>query len=343
MKNWQNFNFLQIGLGSMGKRRIRNLLFHGVKKENIFGFDPRKDRCIEANKKYGINTPNSFKKALKKTDADAYIISSPPDTHWPYFLHAARNKKHFFVEHPTTDRGYKELMGLKGEGFIMAPSCTLRFHPAVKMIKKIIGKKQIGEILSFQYHLGQYLPSWHPWEDFRKVYFSNKKTGACREMFAFELGWLSHALNLQRVSKVFGFTEKLSNLNMSADDAYSAILKFKDSVIGNIAVDLLSKKPFRTLRIIGSSGVLQWEWQDNEIKVFDAKNKNWKILKFKKGKSERNYVTTEDMYEEEIGLFLKAIEDKKPFPFTFQENHHFLKTLFALEKSSKLGKVILVK
>ena len=322
----------------MGKRRIRNLLFCGIKRENIFGFDPQEDRCLEASKKYGIKTFNGFKEAFKKANADAYIISSPPDTHWPYFLRAARNKKHIFVEHPTTDRGYKELLGLMDGSFVVAPSCTLRFHPAVKMIKKIIDKKQIGKTLLFQYHLGQYLPSWHPWEDFRKVYFSKKKTGACREMFAFELGWLSYALNLQGVSKVLGLTEKLSNLDMSADDVYSAILKFKGGVIGNMTVDLLSSKPFRTLRIIGTGGVLQWEWQDNEIKVSNEKSKNWKIIKLKKGKSEKNYVTTEDMYEEEIGHFLNAIEKGNAYPFTPKENQAYLKALFALEQSAKTQK-----
>ncbi len=324
----------------MGKRRIRNLLFHGVKKENIFGFDPRKDRCLEANAKYGVPTLDNFKKALKKADPDAYVISSPPNTHWRYFLNAAKNKKHIFIEHPTTDRGYKELLELMDGSFVVAPSCTLRFHPAVKIIKKITDKKQIGRILFFQYHLGQHLPSWHPWEDFREVYFSKKKTGACREMFAFELGWLTYALGLPRISKILGLTGKLSDLDMTADDIYSAILKFKNGMVGNIAIDLLSKKPFRTVRIIGSEGVLEWEWQDNAIKIFNPNINKWDIIKLKKGKSEKNYVTTEDMYEEEIGHFLKAIEKKYSYPFTIKENRQYIKALFALEKSARTQKYI---
>jgi len=44
--------FLVIGLGSMGKRRVRNLQALGM--ENIIGFDPRADRRAEAAEKYGI-------------------------------------------------------------------------------------------------------------------------------------------------------------------------------------------------------------------------------------------------------------------------------------------------
>ena len=50
----------------------------------------------------------------------------------------------------------------------------------------------------------------------------------------------------------------------------------------------------------------------------------------------------ENMYEEEIKFFLDAISKKKKYPFTFKENHHYLKTMFALEKSSKSGKIIFV-
>ena len=41
--------FLVIGLGSMGKRRVRNLLANGEK--SIFGFDLREDRRKETEEK----------------------------------------------------------------------------------------------------------------------------------------------------------------------------------------------------------------------------------------------------------------------------------------------------
>ena len=47
-------NFLIIGLGSMGKRRVRNLQALGYR--NIIGFDMREDRRKEAKEKYGIQT-----------------------------------------------------------------------------------------------------------------------------------------------------------------------------------------------------------------------------------------------------------------------------------------------
>lgn len=348
MKGLKDYKFLVIGLGSMGKRRIRNLLYHGIKKENIFGFDPREDRQKESETKHSVITFNSFNTALK-TDPDAYIISTPADKHYIYFLSAIENKKHFFVEHPVTDRGYDRVLNFKDKNLVAAPSCTLRFHPAVKEIKKILNKKTIGQIISFQYHLGQYLPSWHPWEDYREVYFAKKNTGACREMFGFELVWLDYALGLGDVSKIAGFAEKLSDLDMKADDRYSAMLGFKNKISGNIVIDLISKKPFRTLRVVGSDGILEWEWQDNQIRIFKSKKinnnlgHNWQTIDLERGRKEKDYITTEDMYEEEIGHFLNAIQKKSKYPFSFAESLKHLKVLFALEKSARTKKFVILK
>lgn len=323
----------------MGKRRIRNLLFLKIDKSRIFGFDPSQDKREEAEEKYGIKTFSDFKTAIKETDPDTFIISTPPNLHHDYFLYAAKNKKHFFVEATTVDKGYSQLSKLNDNSFISAPSCTFRYFPAVKKIKELINKNKIGKVLFFNYHLGQYLPDWHPWEDYRKVYFAQKETGACREMLPFELIWLTDIFGAH-AKQITGMASKISSLDMPADDLYSAILNFENNIIGHIVIDVLARTPFRTLRIIGTEGVLEWEWLNYEIKFFQAKNKKWEVLNLKKGENEKGYVTTEDMYREEIEKFLQAIAGKIKYPYSFEEDHRILKTLFALEKSDKTGKKI---
>ncbi len=331
-----DFKFVQIGLGSMGKRRIRNLLFHGIKSDNIFGFDLSADRCKEVEEIFGVKTSTSLEEAELEFNPDVYIISTPPNKHSDYFLRAARKKKHFFVEVTTVDDGYDELYGLLDGSFVSAPSHTFRYFPAIKEIKKIVASGKLGKILSFQYHMGQYLPDWHPWEDYREVYFSKKETGACREMFPFELIWLTDVLN-SKPSSVQGVVSSLSDLDMSADDYFASIVEFDSGIIGNIVIDVLSRYPFRTLRLVGENGILDWEWQDYKIRVYDSLKQEWESINLKKGENEKNYVTTEDMYREEMSVFLDAILDQKKYPYSFEEDHALLKTLFALEESNKDG------
>ena len=50
--------FLVVGLGSMGKRRIRNLI--ALNQKEIIGFDTKQERCLEVTEKYEITTFTDF-------------------------------------------------------------------------------------------------------------------------------------------------------------------------------------------------------------------------------------------------------------------------------------------
>jgi predicted dehydrogenase len=326
--NGVNLTFLQIGLGSMGKRRIRNLFVNGEK--NIIGFDPRADRRKEAEEKYGIKIVDDFRK-VPPEEFNVLIISSPPNTHGDYIRYAISHKKHFFVEHPTSDDGYAEIFANKDLSVVKAPSCTMRHYIPIKMIKKFIDEEKIGKILAFQYHMGQYLPDWHPWEDYREVYFSKKETGACREMLPFELIWLNWIMGSE-VKEARGRITKVSNLDMEADDIVLANLEYENGILGNVLIDVISRKPVRTLRVLGSDGVLDWERFDHQIKIYDAGSKSENVISVPKGNPEKGYVNEEEMYNDEIKAFLDAICGKAKYPFSFEENLKKLKVLYSLEE-----------
>lgn len=330
--------FLIAGLGSMGKRRIRNL--HAAGERDIVGFDVRQDRQAEAEEKYNIRTVSDFKDATPDS-FDVLIISASPEAHGDYIRFALKHNKHFFVEHPVFDDGYDDIFRSRGSITVKVPSCTMLFYTPIIMMKKILDQGRIGKILAFQYHMGQYLPDWHPWEDYRKVYFSKKETGACREMFAFELIWLNWLMS-SHVSDISGSAEKVSDLDMDADDLFTASAKYENGIRGHITIDVISRKPFRTLRILGSKGVLDWERFDSEIRVYDAASNKTNIIPVPKGHPEKGYVNEEEMYNEEIKTFIDSIRNNAEYPHTFEENHQLLKTLFALEKSSAIGERITV-
>jgi len=299
----------------MGKRRIRNLVANGEK--DIVGFDIRPDRNKEAKEKYGIQTFSSLSE-IEPADFDALIISTSPDVHGDYIRFALKHDKHFFIEHPTSDDGYKEILASTSNS-IKAPSCTFLFNPAVVEMKKILAEGKIGKVLAFQYHMGQYLPDWHPWEDYREVYFSKKDTSACREMFCFELIWIN-ALIASNLKEIRGTITKLSDLDMDADDTITASVTYENNVRGTLLVDVIARKPFRTLRVLGSEGVLDWERFDYTIKVYTATDQKTETLSVPKGNPEKGYVNEEEMYNKEIKTFLDAIRHKKAYPYSFQEN-----------------------
>ena len=320
--------FLQIGLGSMGKRRIRNLFANGEK--NVIGFDLSPERRKETEEKYGIKTIDDLTKLLDK-DFDAIIISTPPNKHGDYIRFALKHKKHFFTEVSTSDDGYEDIFRAASSKIIKASSATMRHFFPIKTIKKLVSEGRIGKIFAYQYHMGQYLPDWHPWEDYRKVFFSKKETGACRELFPFELCWLNWLIN-SRVASISGSLGKVSDLDMDAEDVLAANLRYENNVFGNIMIDAISRKPVRNLRIMGSDGTLEWDWQDWIIKVYNAASKKTEVINAPKENPAAGYTTqSEAMHEEEIKAFLDAIYGRTPYPYTFEEDLLNLKTLYKLE------------
>ncbi len=324
--------FLQIGLGSMGKRRIRNLLANKIPAKNIYGFDLSEERRQETEELYDVKTFSNFKTAVKEVQPDAYIISTPPNLHAAYFLHAAKLNKHFFVEVATTDDGYKKLfLLLKKNTSVSAPSCNFRYYEPIQKMKQFLDAGKIGRIEAFAHHMGQYLPDWHPWEDYRKFYVSQAATSACREMVPFEMQWLQWLLG-QKFTQAVGLFDKTSDLEMKTADTYAVALKTKNHIIGTLLVDVVSRVPFRTLRILGSEGVIEWDLTSRKIRLFEVKKKKWTTLAVRKGRKLKGYaVTTEDMYEVEIKSFLDAIAGKEKYPYTFQEEYENLGLLRKIE------------
>lgn len=324
--------FLVVGLGSMGKRRIRNLQY--LKAGEIMGFDPLEARRKEAEEKYGIRTFDNFDMAMKE-QPDALIISTPPDLHVKYAIEAAKRNKHFFMEASVVDEGMDELIKVcENRKIVAAPSCTLRFNDSIQKIKEVVDRGEVGKTLAFTYHSGQYLPDWHPWEDYRKFYVAKRKTGGAREIVSFEFVWLTWIFG--GIEAVSCFCGKTSILDIDIDDIYQVLMKFKNGVFGHMQVDVVSRVADRSCKIFGEKGVIFWNWGE-DVRVYTAKGKQWRSYQEEKGVSVAGYdeKIKEEPYIEEMKQFIKAIRKEEKYPYTLEEDKAVLRLLYAAEASSR--------
>lgn len=331
--------FLVIGLGSMGKRRIRNLQYLG--ENDIIGFDLQDVRREECEQKYKIKTFDNIDKSMGE-NPDAFIISTPPNHHMEYELLAAKNNKHFFCEAGLSTEGVLELIKLcKNKKIIAAPSATFRFNESIKKIKQLIDNHKIGTVVAVTYHMGQYLPDWHPWEDISRFYVGQRQTSATREMVPFELEWLTWIFgDIEKLSCIKG---KISDLRVDIDDVYQLIFQFQKGAIGHLLIEVISRTPTRILRVVGDKGTIEWNWIDDIVRVYNVRKKKWIEIKEQKGFKEKGYVAKENMYIDEIENFLQAIQMEKQYPYSLEEDFHILKLLEIAETSSNKGKHIDIK
>ena len=325
--------FLVVGLGSMGKRRIRNLKY--LNQNDIIGFDPKEERCVEASEKYRITTFANIENALKQKP-NAMVISTPPDLHMKYAKIAIENNMHFFTEASVIqDEMQDVILRLKNINLVALPSCTMRYHPIVKQVNAILKSQKIGKPLAVLYHSGQYLPDWHPWEDYRKFYVSKRETGACREMVPFEIGWLQPIFG--KILSVMANKTKVSKLEADIDDIYNILLEFENGTQASMTVDVISRFPYRQLKVLGDNGVVFADWSEKIVRYY-TKEDGWKEQIIDDGKVEKNYIHGEGMYIEEINNFIRSIKKEITPPYNFVEDLHILKILEVIEASSKYGK-----
>lgn len=316
----------------MGKRRIRNLQY--LKAGEVLGFDPNENRRKEAEEKYNIKTVGSFQEAIKE-NPDVFIISTPPDKHNEYIKLAIENKKPAFVEASVILKGLEKLNGLaKKEKIFIVPSCTFKFHPAIKKIKEIVDNGKYGKITNFIYYLGQYLPDWHPWENIKDFYVSKKETGGAREMVCFELTWIVDILGFPK--RVAGFYGKTLKMGVDIDDTYVFSLDFGNKY-GSILIDVVSRYATKSLVLNMEKAQIIWRWDENFIRIYDADGKKWANYYYKKGQVAEGYNKNiiEDTYIEEMKSFINTIRRKEKFPNSLEDDIKVLKLLNKIEKKNE--------
>ena len=322
--------FLLIGLGSMGQRRIRCLTALGHLND-ITAYDIKPDRRTSAREKYGIEVVDDLSGIFDRK-FDCMIISVPPDIHNVYIKKAIENNVPAFVEASVVLGDLEELNELaKKKGVFIAPSCTMLYHPSIKDIKSIIESKKYGKLTNFSYHSGQYLPDWHPWEKVTDYYVSNKLTGGGREIVPFELTWIVDLIGFPKSVK--GFYGKTMDVGADIDDTYTVCMDF-GYCFGTLTVDVVSRYATRSLILNFEKGQVLWNWNEGQIKVYDAQEQRWIYYKNPAGTSVSGYNINkiDDMYIEELKAFIDAISDNAKYPNTLPKDIAVLKILLDIEK-----------
>lgn len=334
--------FLIVGLGSMGKRRIRCLQALGF--TNIVGFDRRLDRCEEARSRYGVSTFTDFDEAFCESQADALIISVPPDIHHEYMKIAIDNSLHFFVEASVLDTDMDWMKeAVQHKPIIAAPSLTLAFHPAVRKIGELVQNGSLGKISNIIHHSGQYLPDWHTYEKVSDFYVSNPLTGGAREIAPFELGWITHVFGFP--GRVCGNVRKTITIEGAEriDDTYNFMLDY-ENFLATVTIDVVSRHAVRRLLINGDKRQLVWDWDAKCIRVYNPELSVWEEIPYRMEGAAVGYNPNigENMYIDEIENFIQAIRGEKEFINTLERDHAVLKLLYAIEESDKKSQYIQV-
>lgn len=323
-------NICVIGLGSMGKRRIR-LLKNISEVKNVYGVDSQEDRRQYTHKELGIDCYQSLSEALQEKHVDGVVISTPPLTHSSIIKESLSNNLHVFTEINLINDEYDTIMNLaKQKNKILFLSSTFLYRNEIKYIKQSISRK----LINYTYHVGQYLPDWHPWESYKNFFVGDKKTNGCRELFAIELPWIVDVFG--NIEDFYFFKRKSTSLEIDYDDTYVGIIKHKNGTIGTINVDIVSRVAKRELCVYGENLYLTWKGTPDSLYKLDFESKKMiNILTYNNINHDERYARNiiENAYQEELENYINTILGIESPKYTFSQDKDIINIINQIEKN----------
>jgi predicted dehydrogenase len=256
------------GLGSIGTRHAKNLVTLGV--TDLIGVDPDKDRRDRfCNDLPGV-TLESFVEALSQKP-DLAVIASPNRFHIEQALLAADHGCHLLIEKPLGDRleGVDQLIERVEDKQIFAHmGSNWKFHPAFQKMKDLLADGVIGTVTGAQVLSGQWLPDWHPWEDYRNGYSARKDLGGGVVLDSHEFDYVTWLLG--PIDDVQGYAVRSPVLETETPNVACACLKMKSGALVTIHIDYIQRSSRRRYHLSGDEGTIEWDLKSENVSLFRA-------------------------------------------------------------------------
>jgi predicted dehydrogenase len=313
---------LQVGAGSMGTRRLRDL--HARKGLEIALLDQRPDRRARAVERHGLRVFATLPEALA-WKPDALVISTPPGTKDPYVQAALDHRLHHFIEADIWVRQAAQIERIARERrLVAAPSGSFEFLPVVKALGAHV-RADLGKVLSYQTFMATYMPTWHETEGL-EYYARHRNTTAAREMIPFELHWLNALFG--EPQEVAGRFEKYGDLAYPFEDTWSLSMRLRDGGIGQLAVSMACPVGFRRGACFGTRAVMTWDIYSGELTVQRSGEAKATV-------EQHGAVADvlEQSYAAEINTFIDTCLGRATWPQRYGASQHSSATLAAAEKS----------
>jgi predicted dehydrogenase len=261
------------GFGSIGRRHFHNLLALG-ERDILFYRTGRSTLPDDELKAYVVET--DLQAALSHRP-QAVVIANPTALHLDVAIPAAEAGCSLFLEKPishTLDRVPALQAAVQRSGAQVFVGYQFRFHPGLRRVKHLVEEGAIGRLVSAHAHWGEYLPGWHPWEDYRQGYSARQDLGGgviltlCHPLDY--LRWL-----MGEVASLWAFTGQLSGLELSVEDTAEIGLRFAGGALGSVYLDYCQRPPSHRLELVGTHGTLRWDNADGVVQLYRTGQDQW--------------------------------------------------------------------
>ncbi|RPI32359.1 MAG: gfo/Idh/MocA family oxidoreductase [Chloroflexota bacterium] len=326
--------FLLAGLGSVGRRHLRNLAALG--ESDILLYRTHHSTLPDSDLA-GYPVETDLRAALAQRP-EAVIIANPTAMHLDVAIPAARAGCHLLLEKPvshTLDRVDALAAAARQTNAQILVGFQYRFHAGLAVVRRLLSEGAIGRPVSARAHYGEYLPGWHPWEDYRQSYSARSQLGGGVTLT------LSHPLDYLRwlfgeVDCLWSLGGQLSGLDLDVDDVAEVGMQFSSGMIASVHLDYIQRPTTRSLEVIGEQGTLRWDDIDGTARLYRApatpqEKREWEVYPPPPG-FDRN-----DMFLAEMRHFISVVNGESAPACTLEDGLRALQLSLAARESYTSG------
>lgn len=335
---------LMIGMGGIGQRHVRNLRLLLGDAVDILAYRVRKRSPVltdtlevepgaSLEEKYKIHEFHQLDAALAQKP-DVAFVCNPSSMHVATALTAAQAGCHLFIEKPLSHSldGVDALIDVvEQKGLVALVAYQLRFHSCLRRVRELLDQRRIGRVVAVRAEVGEYLPGWHGYEDYRQMYAARRNQGGGVVLSQIhELDYLYWLFGMP--NRLFAVGGHLSSLEIDVEDTASILMDYAGVPV-HLQQDYVQRPPSRTLQIVGDTGKIFADLRVPRLQLFDgrgtlAENTNFEGF------------TRNQMFLDELKHFLECLAGRRTPVVSLREGSMSLRLALAAKESLATGKMI---
>lgn len=300
---------LVVGFGSIGRRHARLLREIGVEVALL------RRSVIDACSGFTVFDDPVLSLGFRP---DGVVVCNPTSMHVDTALFFSELGIPTLIEKPISDDSNAPDRLLANEDLLRV-GYVMRFSRLHELLNVVRSREQVFKMV---FRRSFYLPKWHPYADYRNEYVAKRALGGgCART-------LSHEIDLTlslfgSPNSVFGFLDKLSDLEMDCDD--SAFISLRYAAGPRIDIDLDLFSPTNIFEGLVHTCRGSYDWNLNEAGFQPrAGGERQVIAKFES-------TMLEQAYRMQLEDFLRFIETGHSRNSTVRDGIEVLKIIDALE------------
>jgi predicted dehydrogenase len=334
-------------LGGIGQRHLRNLRTligedlevhaHRVRGHDVVLTDGLEVGGHDLDAAYGIIRHTSLEQALAQRP-DAAFVCNPTSMHVASAGACVQAGTPVFMEKPVSgdlvDVGAL-LLAAETNRVPVYVGFQLRFHPGVRRVKELLGVGDLGRVISVHAEIGEYLPNWHRYEDYRTGYAARADLGGgVVATQTHEIDLLYWFFGLPKSVLTVG--GKLSDLEVDVEDVASTVMRYEGPQ-GRFPVllhqDYVQRQPTRRIKLIGTQRTVSLDLAASRLTVVGTEGTIVEEDEF--GGFVRN-----DMFRSQMEHFLRCVRHEEAPLVDLNDGIQSLRLTVAMKRSLRDGREV---